>query len=200
MSRFEFSVAANTKWRHCFFRPVSWWRMASWWRCRKAPGRSDMSSSSPICSSVLRWRRQLWGECRETFSVSQCRKACYRCVNTHLQTLTSSEQQHVLNGCYTCRRKQRFVFPRQQYELLWHCLCTFMEGPAPCLASMLATVRLTGSHFGWHLLFESFVAASHSRSTLYHLNIAAHMLTSAHTFLYFYFLRTFPDIIYSPAS
>lgn len=56
-------------------------------------------------------------------SVSQCRKACYRCVNTHLQTLTSSEKQHVLGWCYTCRHKQRFVFPRLQYELLWHCLC-----------------------------------------------------------------------------
>lgn len=128
----------------------------------------------------------------DLFSVSRCRKACYRCVNAHLQTLTSSEQQHVLDGCYTCRHKQRFVFPRQQYELLWHFLCAFTEGPALCLATMLATVGLTGSHFGWHLLFESFVAASHSRSTLCLLNIAAHMLTSAHTFLYFYFFEDFP--------
>lgn len=131
--------------------------------------------------------------------VSRCRKACYRCVNTHLQTLTFTEQQHVPDGCYTWRHEQRFVFPRLPCEGLWHRLCNHIYRRAPCLASTLATVRLTGSHFGWHLLFESFVAASHSRSTLCHLNIAAHVLTNAHTCISI-FLRTFPDIIYSPAS
>lgn len=46
----------------CVRRLVSWWRMASWWKYQKAPGSFGTSSSSPICCSVPRWRRRLWGE------------------------------------------------------------------------------------------------------------------------------------------
>lgn len=66
---FRFTTTVNTEF--CY-RPVSWWRMASWWRCRKAPGSYGTSSSSPICCSVPRWKRRLWGE--STFILWQCEK------------------------------------------------------------------------------------------------------------------------------